>query len=74
MYTSNSNTTSMNATHTEKVQFSVPWFSSPDCYIFVMQLKFPVKPADLKKRIESLIEREYLERDKNNPQVYNYLA
>ncbi|KAJ8545312.1 hypothetical protein K7X08_017895 [Anisodus acutangulus] len=38
------------------------------------QLKFPVKPADLKKRIESLIEREYLERDKNNPQVYNYLA
>ncbi|KAK6797191.1 hypothetical protein RDI58_004893 [Solanum bulbocastanum] len=38
------------------------------------QLKFPVKPADLKKRIESLIEREYLERDKSNPQVYNYLA
>ncbi|XP_055803011.1 cullin-4-like [Solanum dulcamara] len=38
------------------------------------QLKFPIKPADLKKRIESLIEREYLERDKNNPQVYNYLA
>ncbi|KAK4361340.1 hypothetical protein RND71_020292 [Anisodus tanguticus] len=38
------------------------------------QLKFPVKPADLKKRIESLIEREYLERDKNNPQVYKYLA
>ena len=23
------------------------------------QLKFPVTPADLKKRIESLIEREY---------------
>ncbi|KAF3628237.1 Cullin-4A [Capsicum annuum] len=38
------------------------------------QLKFPIKPADLKKRIESLIEREYLERDRNNPQVYNYLA
>ncbi|KAL7102674.1 hypothetical protein ACP275_08G132900 [Erythranthe tilingii] len=38
------------------------------------QLKFPIKPADLKKRIESLIDREYLERDKNNPQVYNYLA
>ncbi|GAB2279869.1 hypothetical protein Dimus_014505 [Dionaea muscipula] len=38
------------------------------------QLKFPIKPADLKKRIESLIEREYLERDKSNPQVYNYLA
>ncbi|KAK7284002.1 hypothetical protein RIF29_13753 [Crotalaria pallida] len=39
-----------------------------------LQLKFPVKPVDLKKRIESLIDREYLERDKNNPQVYNYLA
>ncbi|CAI0548495.1 unnamed protein product [Linum tenue] len=38
------------------------------------QLKFPIKPADLKKRIESLIDREYLERDKNNPQLYNYLA
>ncbi|CAN4082018.1 unnamed protein product [Withania somnifera] len=38
------------------------------------QFKFPIKPSDLKKRIESLIEREYLERDRNNPQVYNYLA
>ncbi|KAJ7544778.1 hypothetical protein O6H91_09G092800 [Diphasiastrum complanatum] len=38
------------------------------------QLKFPIKPADLKKRIESLIDREYLERDKNNAQIYNYLA
>ncbi|KAF5944098.1 hypothetical protein HYC85_018175 [Camellia sinensis] len=38
------------------------------------KLKFPIKPADLKKRIESLIDREYLERDKNNPQIYNYLA
>mmetsp|Transcript_3048 Transcript_3048/g.4651 ORF Transcript_3048/g.4651 Transcript_3048/m.4651 type:complete len:397 (-) Transcript_3048:587-1777(-) len=37
------------------------------------QLKFPFKPADLKKRIESLIEREYLARDKDNPQVYIYL-
>jgi len=38
------------------------------------QLRFPIKPADLKKRIESLIDREYLERDEQNPQVYNYLA
>eukprot|EP00252_Welwitschia_mirabilis_P026343 TRINITY_DN8630_c0_g1_i1.p1 TRINITY_DN8630_c0_g1~~TRINITY_DN8630_c0_g1_i1.p1 ORF type:complete len:804 (+),score=179.82 TRINITY_DN8630_c0_g1_i1:191-2602(+) len=38
------------------------------------QLKFPIKPADLKKRIESLIDREYLERDQSNPQIYNYLA
>jgi cullin-4 len=38
------------------------------------QMKFPIKPPDLKKRIESLIEREYLERDANNPNQYNYLA
>jgi len=38
------------------------------------QLKFPVTPADLKKRIESLIEREYLERDKDSPSTYTYLA
>jgi len=38
------------------------------------QLKFPAKPADLKKRIESLIEREYLERDENASSTYNYLA
>ncbi|KAK7399935.1 hypothetical protein VNO78_11132 [Psophocarpus tetragonolobus] len=38
------------------------------------QLKFPIKPADLKKRIGSLIDREYLESDKSNPQIYNYLA
>lgn len=38
------------------------------------QLKFPVTPADLKKRIESLIEREYLERDKDSPSTYIYLA
>eukprot|EP00611_Tribonema_gayanum_P003928 TRINITY_DN13167_c0_g1_i1.p1 TRINITY_DN13167_c0_g1~~TRINITY_DN13167_c0_g1_i1.p1 ORF type:complete len:679 (+),score=298.77 TRINITY_DN13167_c0_g1_i1:25-2037(+) len=31
------------------------------------QLKFPAKPLDLKKRIESLIERDYLERDEDNP-------
>lgn len=42
--------------------------------LLFVQLKFPIKPADLKKRIESLIDREYLERDKNNPQIYNYLA
>eukprot|EP00051_Salpingoeca_urceolata_P005689 m.75917 g.75917 ORF g.75917 m.75917 type:complete len:741 (-) comp14498_c0_seq1:51-2273(-) len=38
------------------------------------QLKFPCKPTDLKKRIESLIDREYLERDSNDSQTYNYLA
>jgi len=38
------------------------------------QLKFPVKALDLKKRIESLIDREYLERDPQNLEIYNYLA
>jgi len=38
------------------------------------QLKFPVKPIDLKKRIESLIDREYIERDSENSQLYKYLA
>ncbi|KAH0512310.1 Cullin-4B [Microtus ochrogaster] len=38
------------------------------------QLKFPVKPSDLNKRIESLIDRDYMERDKENPSQYNYIA
>lgn len=38
------------------------------------QLKFPARTADLKKRIESLIEREYLARDKDDSSVYIYLA
>uniref|UniRef100_A0A8B9QAQ4 Cullin 4A n=1 Tax=Apteryx owenii TaxID=8824 RepID=A0A8B9QAQ4_APTOW len=38
------------------------------------QLKFPVKPGDLKKRIESLIDRDYMERDKDNPNQYHYVA
>lgn len=38
------------------------------------QLKFPVKPSDLKKRIESLIDRDYMERDKDNSNQYHYVA
>lgn len=38
------------------------------------QIKFPAKAADLKKRIESLIERDYLERDSNDANLYHYLA
>ena len=38
------------------------------------QLKFPLKPPDIKKRIESLIDREYLERDPANSSLYKYLA
>uniref|UniRef100_A0A7S4HWF0 Cullin family profile domain-containing protein n=1 Tax=Vannella robusta TaxID=1487602 RepID=A0A7S4HWF0_9EUKA len=36
--------------------------------------RFYVQPAAIKKRIECLIEREYLERSKANRKVYNYLA
>jgi len=35
---------------------------------------FKPNPRVIKKRIESLIEREYLERDPQNPNVYKYLA
>jgi cullin 1 len=39
------------------------------------QLSFfkPV-PKVIKKRIEALIDRDYLERDANNPTIYKYLA
>ncbi|KAH3743482.1 cullin 4 [Pelomyxa schiedti] len=37
------------------------------------QLKFPATPADLKKRIDSLIEREYMEKNEET-QVYEYMA
>ena len=42
--------------------------------IAAFSTKFPVKPADIKKRIATLIEREYMERDKDNSQVYLYQA
>ena len=38
------------------------------------QVKVPAQPADIKKRIESLIEREYMERDAKDRNRYNYLA
>nr|XP_061795990.1 cullin-4B-like isoform X1 [Nerophis lumbriciformis] len=41
------------------------------------QLKFPVKVTHLKllsKRIESLIDRDYMERDKETPNQYHYVA
>lgn len=35
---------------------------------------FLFQPGDLKKRIESLIDRDYMERDKDNPNQYHYVA
>jgi hypothetical protein len=38
------------------------------------QLKFPATAADIKKRVESLIEREYMERVEGDRSKYKYLA
>jgi hypothetical protein len=40
----------------------------------VEQVKVPAQPGDIKQRIESLIEREYMERDAKDRNRYNYLA
>ena len=40
----------------------------------LVQLRFPAQTADIKKRIEGLIEINYLERDKDQPYYYSYLA
>lgn len=37
-------------------------------------LKFPLKTHDLKKRIEVLIDRDYISRDKENSYLYTYIA
>ncbi|KAJ1957682.1 hypothetical protein EC988_000702, partial [Linderina pennispora] len=38
------------------------------------QLKFNASATELKKRIDSLLEREFLERDDNDQSVYKYVA
>jgi cullin-4 len=38
------------------------------------QLKFSLTASDLKRRIESLIDREFLERDPQDATLYKYLA
>eukprot|EP00879_Flechtneria_rotunda_P031663 GHRR01034612.1.p1 GENE.GHRR01034612.1~~GHRR01034612.1.p1 ORF type:complete len:688 (+),score=269.23 GHRR01034612.1:951-3014(+) len=40
----------------------------------ITQLRFQLTNADLKRRIDNLIEREFLERSSADSQVYNYLA
>jgi cullin 3 len=39
-----------------------------------LSARFHPTPVLIKKRIESLIERDYLERDKNDRKIYRYLA
>lgn len=36
-------------------------------------LKFPFQASDLKKRIEHLIDRDFIGRDKHDPTLYNYI-
>eukprot|EP00826_Nyctotherus_ovalis_P051143 TRINITY_DN6378_c0_g2_i1.p1 TRINITY_DN6378_c0_g2~~TRINITY_DN6378_c0_g2_i1.p1 ORF type:complete len:612 (+),score=219.02 TRINITY_DN6378_c0_g2_i1:589-2424(+) len=38
------------------------------------QLKFLFQPPTIKKRIEGLIEREYLKRDEKDPNIYIYIS
>ncbi|KAL2770496.1 cullin-4A isoform 1 [Daubentonia madagascariensis] len=42
--------------------------------IKINQIQMKETPGDLKKRIESLIDRDYMERDKDNPNQYHYVA
>ena len=42
--------------------------------IVQIQGQFKPDPKQIKKRIESLIDREYLERDLDSPGMYNYVA
>jgi len=37
-------------------------------------LHFPINPPDLKKRIEHLIDRDFIERDPDSSTRYRYLA
>jgi len=39
-----------------------------------VQLKFQFQPPAIKKRIEGLIDRDYLKRDENNPDIYIYIS
>lgn len=49
------------------------WWWSQDAFDDIFVISFS-QPADLKKRIESLIDRDYMEREKDNQNQYNYVA
>lgn len=38
------------------------------------QIQFSLQPIDIKKRIENLIERDYLNRDESDRSIYNYVS
>ncbi|CAH8842089.1 unnamed protein product [Trichobilharzia szidati] len=38
------------------------------------QLQFPLKASDVKKRIENLIDRDYMKRDASNAATYHYVS
>jgi len=38
------------------------------------QVKFPINSTDIKKRVENLIERDYMMRDTDHNNIYNYVA
>merc|ERR1712113_706484 len=40
----------------------------------LMMLRFPCEISDVKRRIDNLIEREYMERDEENNNLYHYIA
>eukprot|EP00466_Bigelowiella_natans_P003382 jgi/Bigna1/90539/estExt_fgenesh1_pg.C_720103 len=40
----------------------------------VKLIKFTCTAQDIKKQIDALLRREYIERDENNPEIYNYKA
>ena len=39
-----------------------------------LSLSLFVQPSDLKKRIESLIDRDYIRRSKDDSSIYDYIA
>lgn len=57
----------------KQLSFPVKVSSHRNQFIFKF-ISSLLQPADLKKRIESLIDRDYMERDKDNQNQYNYVA
>lgn len=42
--------------------------------IKMLSYRFQPDPANIKKRIEALIDRDFIERDSKDVRLYNYLA